>query len=201
MKSIFNYILNSLPKTLLPIVVACMGCITTTFAGSLKLESGTVSITLPSPVGQLEAINHDFSGSINPNTGTIQIDVTVNGFQFITESAPEHINQTTTKRFREYYLETGKFPTASFSGKIVDLKSVNFSKNGSYATEVRGLISMHGVTREISGEVLLTVTGQQLYLKGSIDLELAAFNVRVPEMLQNVFLKTVHVSLEGMFKP
>lgn len=201
MKSILNYILNRLPKTLLPLFIACMGCITATYAGSHKLESGRVSITLPSPVGQLEAVNHDFSGTINTQTGALQIDVTVNGFQFITESTPEHINKTTTKRFREYYLETGKFPTASFNGKVTDLNSVNFSKNGSYTTAVRGLITMHGVTKEISGEVLFTVTGQQVYLKGAIDLELSAFNIRVPEMLKSVFFKTVHVGLEGVFKP
>lgn len=197
---LYNINIKLFPKAILATVISLMLVVTTSFAGSYQLENGRVSITFPAPVGQLMAVNQDVSGSIDPKTGAVNLNIAVGGFRFITPSMPDYINETTTKRFHEYYLETDKFPNATFKGKIADLKKVNFSKDGTYTVEAKGLITIHGTTQEISRRGTITVKGKQVTLKTDFVLTLNDYRIRVPEVLQNVFFKEVNVGLECRFK-
>lgn len=184
----------------LAVCITCLSSAITTFAGQHDPEEGTVSITLASPVGHLVAENQAVSGAIDALTGAVHIEVAVDGFKFVTPDVPEYINTSTTRRFKAYYLETDKFPDAFFSGKITELHKVNFSKAGNYPVEISGVITMHGVTREMVWQAEIRVADQQVSLKTNFTAALRDFNVRVPEALQDVFFKTVDIGLDCRLK-
>lgn len=169
-------------------------------SGNYTFEKGTVSIALPAPVGDILAVNKMISGFIEPKTGDMYFSVSVDGFHFITSFMPDHINVETTKRFKEYYLETSQFPNASFKGKITDIEKVNFEKEGTYNVQTKGVITVHGVAQEITRNSTIIVKGQHIILKTSFVLNLNSYKIRVPEVLQNVFFKDANVAVECQLK-
>lgn len=200
MKYNFNSYVKIFQKGFLGILTCLVFFVPDLFAGKHNLDKGTVSITLPAPVGQLLAVNEKVSGFVESITGVVQFDVDVEGFDFISPTMPDPINKTTTKRFREYYLETDQFPTASFKGKIKDLSKVNFAKEGTYNVEINGLITIHGEVQEIFGNSTIIVDRDQIRMQATIVLPLASYKVRAPEVVRDIFFKEVNVEVDFKLK-
>lgn len=166
------------------------------FAIHYKLDSGSVSIKLPAPMGDIQAVNNMISGLIDEKSGAVEVHVSVEGFQFVTPFMPDYINEETTRRFRSYYLETDQFPDAFFRGKILDMQKVNFNKDGMYPVQAKGVITIHGVAQDISNDAIILVKEGQITLKTSFMVHIKDHQIRVPEVLQNIFFKKANVEVE-----
>ena len=51
------------------------------------------------------------------------------------------------EHFNENYVESDKYPDAMFKGKVTNLKSIDFNKDGVYPAEVEGDLTMHGTIK------------------------------------------------------
>ncbi len=167
-----------------------------TLATQYNLSKGTVSFTLPAPIGELLATNSDMKGTLETSSGALNFTIAVGGFRFITAAMPDHINEATTKRFNDYYLETEKFPNASFKGQILDAKKINFSKEGTYNVKIKGAITIHGQQQEIWRDAAIVIKGGNISLKSVFTLSLSDYQVRVPEVVRDVFFKEVTVAVD-----
>lgn len=107
-------------------------------------RNGKVSFMAPSD-DDVKAVNNEVTGRIADN-GQLSFSLLLKGFKFKYAEMQEDFN--------DKYVESSKFPRADFRGTIVNLKEVNFSKDGSYKATVKGDLTMHGVTKNI------TVTGK-----------------------------------------
>jgi len=73
------------------------------------------------------------------------------------------------EHFNENYMESDKFPKSSFKGKITNLSSVDFSKNGTYSVIVEGDLTIHNVTNKISTKgTIEVITGGITQTQNSI---------------------------------
>lgn len=61
--------------------------------------------------------------------------------------------------FNEEYIESDKFPRAFFNGKIQNLSSVNFNKDGKYPITVSGNMQVHGVNKTIQTNGTIEIIG------------------------------------------
>ena len=200
MKTIYNSNKKMLQKVFGGIFLGLICSFSASFAGQYNFEKGTISITLPAPVGQILAVNQSITGYIQPGTGDMDFEVIVEGFHFITSFMPDYINEETTERFREYYLETDRFPKAFYKGKITDLTKINFTKDGIYNVETNGVITVHGVTQKINRNAIIIVKGRKIILKTDFVLNLDSYKIRKPELLKKVFFKEVAVAVECQLK-
>lgn len=200
MNTVFNIYNSQLRKTFLISFICIATTVVNAVANVYSFKVGTVTISLSSPLGQLTAVNPTISGALHSETGDVSFDVTVRDFQFITSFMPEEINQTTTKRFRDYYLETERLPMAYYKGKIIDLKNVNFNLDGIYPVETKGVITVHGVPQEIIRSATIIVKGSEIDFKTDFYLDLDLFNIRKPALLEKVFFKEVYVRAECRLK-
>ena len=62
------------------------------------------------------------------------------------------------KHFNEEYVESDKFPRGLFNGQITNIKSVNFTKDGSYPIIVKGNMQVHGVNKTIQTNGVIVIT-------------------------------------------
>ncbi len=76
------------------------------------------------------------------------------GFEFEKALMQEHFN--------ENYVESHKYPNATFVGKIVNLKDIDFSKDGDYNAVVEGELLIHGVRNKLKEEGVITVNGTRV---------------------------------------
>lgn len=106
-------------------------------------RNGKVSFEAPSDE-DVKAVNNEVTSRMADN-GQVTFSLLIKGFRFKLAEMQEHFN--------DQYLESTKFPRADFKGNIVNLNEVNFSKDGTYKISVKGDLTMHGVTKNV------TVTG------------------------------------------
>lgn len=150
-------------------------------------RNGHASFYSKAMAENIEAHNNQTSAILDQETGELAVSIPITGFQFEKALMQEHFN--------ENYMESGKFPKATFRGKIVNYESIdlNASKN---SVDISGDITIHGVTKPllISG-VLENVSGD---LVGStkFDLKVADFEIKIPKVVINNIAETIHVTVD-----
>ena len=97
---------------------------------------------------------------------------------------------------RDTYLETKKYPTASFSGKVISIDTVSSSE---YRLKTSGDITLHGVSKHLTVEGDLYNYGKLLELKSTFFLELSDFHIKQPSFLFNTVSNKIKVYLNVYF--
>ena len=102
-------------KTLLFILLAA-GTITSLSAQKYFTRDGMISFTASSPLEKIDATNKGATAVIDAASGALEFAVLIKGFIFEKALMQEHFN--------ENYLESGKYPKATFKGKIADAEYI-----------------------------------------------------------------------------
>src|SRR5689334_13567712 len=97
----------------------------TTTSASIIFDATTSKDALP------KAENKTVVAAIDPKSGSIAFEAIMKSFAFTNPMIQEHFNG-------EKWLNTDLFPTAVFTGKITNLSSVDFKKDGTYTADVEG---------------------------------------------------------------
>jgi hypothetical protein len=110
-------------------------------------RNGKISISSPSDE-DIKAVNNEVTSRVADN-GQMTFSLLIKGFKFRLAEMQVHFN--------DQYLESNQFPRADFKGNIVNLANVDFNKDGSYPVTVKGSLTLHGVTKEITvnGTILI----------------------------------------------
>ncbi len=117
---------------------------------------------------------------------SIAFKVTISTFKFQNSLMEEHFN--------ENYMESDKFPNASFKGKVTP--HVDPTKPGTYKVSATGWLDVHGVKklRTIDGTLIVNADGT-LNLKSTFDIKLVDHKIEVPSMVGNKIAETIQVKL------
>jgi polyisoprenoid-binding protein YceI len=135
-------------------------------------------ITFESPTdGDVKAVNNEVTSRIADN-GQLTFSLLMKGFKFKLAEMQEHFN--------DQYAESTKFPRADFKGNIANLKEVNFSKDGSYKVSVKGDLTMHGVTKNVTVNGILEIKGGKPAARGSFVINLKDFKIDASSVTEKV---------------
>jgi hypothetical protein len=85
------------------------------------------------------------------------------------------------KDAQEKYWETDKYPYALFKGMIIN--DIDFSKNGSYEVTAKGILSMHGVDREVKMPVTIKVIEGTVAVQTTFKVYLSDHNIKIPRLV------------------
>jgi polyisoprenoid-binding protein YceI len=80
---------------------------------------------------------------------------------------------------RNIYLETNRFPTADFTAGSVRFQA---EATGSIPLSVDGMLKVHGFTKPVIAQVQLQVTGNQVEIAGSINVDMRDFAIAPPDI-------------------
>src|SRR6186997_2075554 len=84
----------------------------TAYSQKYFTKNGLISFFSKAQLENIKADNNQVLSTIDVATGSIQFSVLINGFHFPKATMEEHFN--------EDYMESGKYPKATFKGKITD---------------------------------------------------------------------------------
>jgi hypothetical protein len=112
-------------------------------------RNGKISFVSPSDE-DVKATNNEVASRISDN-GQLTFSLLIKGFKFKLAEMQEHFN--------DQYVESNKFPRADFKGNIVNLGEVNFNKDGIYKVTVKGDLTLHGVTKNITAKGTIEIKG------------------------------------------
>jgi polyisoprenoid-binding protein YceI len=146
--------------------------------------NGEVSIFSKTPMENIDAVNKSVSSIINTATNEVAVQMRITSFVFPNKLMQEHFN--------ENYLESEKFPSATFKGKIKE--TVDLTVAGTYPITASGSATIHGVTRPIELKGSIVSNGTNLALTCAFDVKLVDYKVDIPKIVFAKIAEVIKVS-------
>lgn len=145
----------------------------TSFGQLFMTQTGKTSFFSKTPVEDISALNSNVLAAINTSNGEIAVKMNMTQFKFQNKLMEEHFN--------ENYMESDKFPTGSFKGKINE--TIDYTKAGTYDVTAKGTLTIHGVTKEKVLTGKLTVGKDALTLDSNFEVALVDYKIEVPKLV------------------
>lgn len=176
------------------LTVALVGVLGNAVAQSKYIDrSGKASFFSSALVEDIEAHNNQAVSIFDIQTGEIVASMLMKSFDFRKALMEEHFN--------ENYVESNKFPKATFKGRVTNLDRFDVTKNGKYTFDVTGEITLHGVTKPISVKAEAVVNNGTIQTNAVFHLVVKDFNIEIPLLVRNNIAEEVVVKITFNYKP
>ncbi len=160
-------------------------------AQKVYTKNGSVSFFSKAPVENIKADNNQAMSVLNIQTGEIQFSVLIKGFHFKKSLMEEHFN--------ENYMESDKYPNATFKGTIDNFQSSNFTKDGNYTISVSGNLTIHGVTKKINAAGSLIITAGVITASSKFSIRLADYNISIPSIVKDNIAENIDITISSLY--
>lgn len=151
-----------------------------------EVKNGDVQFYSDAPQEIIKAYSANLKGLVDFSKKTFVFRIGISSFEgFNSPLQREHFN--------ENYMETTLFPTASFTGKIIE--DIDINKNGIYNVRTKGKLKIHGIEHERIIRTTVTVKDGQATIKSDFVVLLADHNIKVPRVVDNKLSQEIHVSV------
>ena len=101
--------------------------------------------------------------------------------------------------FNDDYLQSDKFPNATFEGKIAN--TIDYSKNGKYDISVDGKLTIHGVTKALKQKGTIEIKNGKITAKSTFSILLSDYGITVPNDYLKKISNTVELKIDAVMTP
>ena len=161
--------------------------------GKFLTNDGTIRFYSHTAIEDITATNDEVAAVIDGQSGEVAIIVVMTGFQFEKKLMQEHFN--------ENYVESEKFPKATFNGRIENNEAVDYGVPGTYDVKVAGKMTIHGVTKSIAAEGTLEVTPDGIVARTAFLLNPEDYDIKIPRVVRNNIAENMEITAELPCKP
>ena len=151
-------------------------------------KNGHIKFFSETPLEKIEAHNQQVNAAYDQQSGFFVFKVLMKSFEFEKALMQEHFN--------ENYVESNKFPNATFLGKVMNYSEMNFSKDGIYKVDIDGKLTLHGVTKSVQEEGTFEIKQGKLLGKAKFNILLSDFQVSIPGTVANNISNAVEITVE-----
>ena len=153
-----------------------------------KISTKTGSIIFEASIPSFEEVkadNNKVSCILNTTTGEISSLAFIREFHFKMAMMEEHFN--------ENYLESHKYPKATFKGVI---QGFNLAIIGNSSKEflMSGVLSIHGKSKYINAVALIQKTEKGLEIKTNFKVNTNDFSIKIPKIVQYKIAESVSIT-------
>jgi hypothetical protein len=172
------------------LVLATILCLTlarplTGYSQLYSTRTGFIGFYSKTALEDIRAENNQVYAIIDGGKKNIAFTLLLKGFIFPKELMQEHFN--------ENYVESDKYPKASFSGAYTG--EVPLNKDGSYKVVVKGNLTLHNVTRPIEIPATIEVKAGHLLGQAEFKLKPEDFNISIPSLVRDKIDKEMAVKV------
>lgn len=178
-------------RYIIKILIINLLIINQVFSQLYATQTGEINFFSETPVENISAVNKTVGAILNTATNEIAVSMKMTAFDFPNKLMQEHFN--------ENYMESEKFPTGSFKGKIVEV--VDYTKNGTYDVTAKGLLTLHGVmqARDLKGKLI--IDNQKINLVCNFDVKLIDHKIEIPKLVFAKIAEVISVKSKYAFTP
>lgn len=148
-------------------------------------RNGFVGFYSKMPLEDIRAENNQVFAAIDHGKKTIAFTLLQRGFNFTKQLMQDHFN--------ENYVESDKYPKATFSGSFSG--DVPLDKEGVYKVTVKGNLTLHNVTRPLETPATIEVKGGRLLGKAEFKLKPEDFNITIPSLVRDKIAQEMRVDV------
>ena len=162
-------------------------------AQKFMTKNGFISFYSHTPMEDIKGDNNQVVGVLDISTGEMVFQALIKSFHFDRALMEEHFN--------ENYMESDKIPKSVFKGKITNLASVDFTKNGVYNVTVEGDLTIHDVTNKISTKGTVEVISGGLNANAKFNIVPEDYKIVIPGVVKDKFDKSLEVTVAMKYTP
>lgn len=181
-------------KHLITLLAAVLG-LSFSLAAQQRYATTSASIDFFSdaPLEDISARNTHVTAAVDLLSQQLAFVATMKEFVF-----PDGLMQS---HFNENFVESEKFPRATFSGRILNLPAGGLPATGSVPVEVDGELTMHGVKRRVKVPGTLEMVDRQLVDKARFSVAPADYKIEIPALVKEHIAKSVAITVYAVCSP
>ena len=169
------------------ILLLLTNVVLTVNAQKYMTKNGYIGFYSHTPMEDIKADNNQVASVLDISTGEMVFQVLIKSFHFDRALMEEHFN--------ENYMESEKFPKSTFKGKITDLSSVSFTKNGTYNVTVEGELTIRDVTNKVTAKGTLEVTSGGINASSKFNIDPEEYKINIPGVVREKIAKSMEVTV------
>jgi YceI-like domain len=157
-----------------------------------QTTSGKISFRSDAPLEVIRASSGDLIGLLDIGKKNFAFKIDIHSFQgFNSPLQKEHFN--------ENYMESDKYPTASFNGKIIE--DVDLSVDGTYEVRAKGTLTIHNVPQERIIKSDVTVKKNVITINSDFTVLLSEHNIPIPKVVNQKLANEIKVEVNTILQP
>lgn len=151
-------------------------------------KTGHVDFHSSTPMEDIHADNDKVISVWDAGTGAIEFSMLIKAFTFEKALMQEHFN--------ENYMESNKFPKATFKGTLSGVKADQLAKAGAYPVTVEGTINVHGVEQPMKATGTITTDGKGgIRAESKFQVKPADHDIKIPGAVRKNIAEAIDVSV------
>lgn len=154
-----------------------------------KAPAVEVDFFSSAPVEDIHALSKKGISVLNSGSGEISFSIDMQTFEFRKALMQEHFN--------ENFVESHKYPKATFRGNIQDF--IDLSKDGEHEIMLVGTLEVHGKTKKRKIPAQLKVSNDQIYLYSKFDVACEDHDIKIPKILWKNIAEVVQVEVKANY--
>ncbi len=135
-------------------------------------KDGTIKFFSDAKMEKIQATNNKATCVLDATSGAIEWSVLQMGFVFENAFMQEHYNET--------YIESAKFPKATFKGNVENMQAVDLKTDGAYNVKVAGELTMHGITKRVIANAVFNVKSGNVSADSKFVVKPTDFGITIP---------------------
>lgn len=151
-----------------------------------RSESGSISFRSEAPLEIITASSNELKGIIDHDAQTFAFVVPITSFKGFNNGLQQ-------QHFYENYLESSKYPEATFSGKIIE--DIDLTQPGTYHVRAKGQLDIHGRKQERIIKTDLISDGNKIIAKSEFIVPLADHQIEVPRIVFQKIAQEIKVNV------
>jgi hypothetical protein len=148
-------------------------------------KTGFIGFYSKTPLEDIRGENNQVYAVLDPASHHMAFAVLLKGFIFPKELMQVHFN--------ENYLESDKFPKATFSGSCSG--DMDLSKDGIYQVVVKGDLSLHGVTKTLETTGQLEVKNGKITGSSAFKIKPEDYQITIPSIVREKIANEIDVKV------
>ena len=154
--------------------------------------NGRIDFKSEAPLELIKASSGELTGLLDITKKNFSFKINIRSFQgFNSPLQREHFN--------ENYLESTKYPDASFKGKIIE--DVDLLQDGKYQLRTKGIFTIHGISQERILKNDVTVKNKIITIHTNFSVLLSDHNIPIPKVVYQKLANEIKVEVNATLQP
>jgi polyisoprenoid-binding protein YceI len=170
------------------IFIAIIMLATISFGQRYITKNGHIKFYSETPMESIEAHNRQVNSVLDIATGDFVFKVLMKSFEFEKALMQEHFN--------ENYVESDKYPNATFKGKVANLNDLDLTKDGQHEAVIEGELTIHGETQNIQTTGTFDVAGNVINGTSVFMVKPEDYKIKIPNTVMNNIAEEIEVTVD-----
>lgn len=169
-----------------------LAVISSSYAQKYITKTGCVYFKSRTDAIDIDGSNNKVAAMLDMENGELVAIVLIKAFELPLATADKHFNET--------YMESDKYPKATFKGKILDYEKFDLNSNSTQEITIQGNLDIHGTNKQITQKTMVTNNNGKLVGKCELEIEINDYGIKVPNNVKDRVAKTIEVKIELVFE-